>query len=38
VTHYLEFPGRCHFTLGQDGWTDIADHILTWAIDHTSTN
>jgi pimeloyl-ACP methyl ester carboxylesterase len=36
VTQYLEFPGRCHFTLGQDGWTDIADHILTWAIAHTS--
>ncbi|MFI9811183.1 alpha/beta hydrolase [Saccharothrix variisporea] len=28
---YLEFPGRCHFSLGQEGWTDIADAILDWA-------
>jgi alpha-beta hydrolase superfamily lysophospholipase len=36
VTQYVEFPDRCHFTLGQDGWTDLADHILTWAITHTN--
>jgi alpha-beta hydrolase superfamily lysophospholipase len=28
---YLEFPNRCHFSLGQEGWTEIADAALAWA-------
>lgn len=31
VTEYREFPGRGHFTVGQDGWEQVADHALTWA-------
>lgn len=31
ITDYKEFPGRSHFTLGQDGWEDVADYALTWA-------
>jgi pimeloyl-ACP methyl ester carboxylesterase len=31
LTDYKEFPGRSHFTLGQDGWEEVADYALTWA-------
>jgi pimeloyl-ACP methyl ester carboxylesterase len=31
VTDYREFPGRTHFTLGQDGWEVVADYALDWA-------
>jgi hypothetical protein len=31
VTAYKEFPGRSHYTLGQDGWEDVADYALDWA-------
>jgi pimeloyl-ACP methyl ester carboxylesterase len=30
---YREFPGRSHYTLGQDGWEDVADFALDWARD-----
>jgi pimeloyl-ACP methyl ester carboxylesterase len=25
VTDYLEFPGRSHYTVGEDGWEEVAD-------------
>ena len=31
VTEYKEFPGRTHYTLGQDNWEEVADYALTWA-------
>jgi pimeloyl-ACP methyl ester carboxylesterase len=31
VTAYKEFPGRSHYTVGQDGWEEVADYALTWA-------
>jgi pimeloyl-ACP methyl ester carboxylesterase len=34
VTEYKEFPGRSHFTIGQDGWEEVADYALNWAVDH----
>lgn len=34
VTDYKEFPGRCHFTLAQDGWEEVADYALQWALDN----
>jgi hypothetical protein len=34
VTDYKEFPGRCHFTIGQDGWEEVADYPLDWAMEH----
>ena len=34
VTEYKEFPGRSHFTVGQEGWEEVADYALNWAIDH----
>ena len=31
VTAYKEFPGRSHYTLGQEGWEAVADYALEWA-------
>lgn len=30
ITGYKEFPGRSHYTLGQDGWEEVADYALNW--------
>lgn len=32
VTEYQEFPGRDHLTAGLDGWAEVADRALEWAI------
>ena len=37
VTEYKEFPGRSHYTVGQDGWEEVADYALTWATSQTAT-
>jgi alpha-beta hydrolase superfamily lysophospholipase len=34
VTDYKEFPDRSHFTVGQDGWEQVADYALDWAVEH----
>jgi pimeloyl-ACP methyl ester carboxylesterase len=34
VTDYKEFPGRVHFTVGQEGWEEVADYALDWALEH----
>src|SRR5215207_10075739 len=31
VTDYHEFPGRSHYTVGEDGWEEVADYALEWA-------
>ena len=31
VTDYKEFPGRSHYTLGQESWEEVADYALEWA-------
>ena len=31
-----EFAGRTHFTVGQDGWEEVADYALDWAVAHAS--
>jgi pimeloyl-ACP methyl ester carboxylesterase len=36
LTDYKEFPGRSHFTIGQDGWEEVADYALEWAASHTA--
>lgn len=33
VTDYKEFPERSHYTLGQNGWEEVADYALDWALD-----
>jgi len=34
ITEYKEFPGRAHFTIGQEGWEEVADYALDWAVEH----
>ena len=34
ATDYKEFPGRSHYTVGQDGWEEVADYALEWAVEH----
>ena len=36
ATEYKEYPGRSHYTLGQDGWEEVADYALEWATKHTT--
>ena len=37
LTAYEEFPGRSHYTVGQDGWEDVADYALRWAMENART-
>lgn len=32
VTEYKEFANRSHYILGQDGWQEVADAALDWAV------
>ena len=36
LTDYREFPGRSHFTIGQEGWEELADYALDWAVKHAA--
>ena len=36
VTEYKEFPGRSHFTIGQEGWEEVADYALDWATENAA--
>ncbi len=35
VVDYKEFPGRSHYTVGQEGWEEVADYALDWAVRHS---
>jgi pimeloyl-ACP methyl ester carboxylesterase len=37
ITAYREFPGRSHFTVGQEGWEEVADYALAWAENPTAS-
>jgi pimeloyl-ACP methyl ester carboxylesterase len=34
ITAYKAFPGRAHHTLDQDGWEEVADYVLRWAVEN----
>ena len=36
ITEFKEFPGRSHYTLGQEGWKEVADYALDWALSHAA--
>ncbi len=36
ITDYKEFPGRSHFIIGQEGWEEVADYALRWAVEHAA--
>jgi hypothetical protein len=33
VTEFKEFVGRSHYSLGQEGWEEVADYALDWAVE-----
>lgn len=33
ATESKEYPGRTHFTAGMDGWEEVADDALNWALE-----
>jgi pimeloyl-ACP methyl ester carboxylesterase len=37
ISEYKEFPGRSHFTVGQDGWEEVADYAVNWASSNSAT-
>ena len=34
ITDYKEYPERSHYTLGQEGWEEVADDAVSWAEVH----
>ncbi|GAB3155428.1 alpha/beta fold hydrolase [Micromonospora sonneratiae] len=38
ITAYVEFPDRSHFTIGQNGWEQVADFALDWAVNPESVH
>ena len=36
TTDFVEFPGRSHLTIAQDGWEEVAEHALSWAQKHVA--
>lgn len=36
VTEFREYPDRTHWTIGQDGWEEVADDALDWAVRHAA--
>jgi alpha-beta hydrolase superfamily lysophospholipase len=36
ITDFKEYPGRSHYTLGQEGWEEVADYALDWAIENAA--
>jgi pimeloyl-ACP methyl ester carboxylesterase len=36
-TEFKEFPGRNHYLIGAQGWTEIADYALDWAVKAVET-
>jgi pimeloyl-ACP methyl ester carboxylesterase len=36
VTEVKEFEGRCHLLPAQEGWEEVADYALAWALEHVA--
>jgi pimeloyl-ACP methyl ester carboxylesterase len=36
ITEIKEYPGKAHLLPSQDGWEEIADYALSWALSHAS--
>jgi hypothetical protein len=37
LIRYRGYSGRSHYTVGQDGWEEVADYALSWAVEHATT-
>jgi pimeloyl-ACP methyl ester carboxylesterase len=35
ITEVVVYDGRCHLLLAQDGWEEIADYALQWALENS---
>ncbi|WP_372984665.1 alpha/beta hydrolase [Microbacterium sp.] len=38
IVEYKEYAGRTHRLVSQDGWEEIADYALTWAVAHATAS
>jgi alpha-beta hydrolase superfamily lysophospholipase len=38
VTEYKEYPERTHWTINQDGWEQVADYALDWAVTNAAAD
>ncbi|APH46393.1 alpha/beta hydrolase [Microbacterium sp. 1.5R] len=38
IVEYKEYAGRTHRLVSQDGWEEIADYALTWAVEHATAS
>jgi hypothetical protein len=36
TTDYHKIAGRSHYTVGQDGWEEVAEYALEWAMEHAT--
>jgi hypothetical protein len=36
VIELKEYPDRSHFTVGQEGWEEVADYALAWSTEKAS--
>ena len=36
IVEFKEFEGRSHYTVGLDGWEEVADYALDWALEHAT--
>ena len=36
ITEVREFPGRSHLMPAQNGWEEVADYALAWAVEHAT--
>jgi len=37
LTELKEYPDRTHYTFSQDGWEEVADYSLDWAVRNART-
>ena len=37
TVEYKEYAGRTHRLVSQDGWEEIADYALSWAVEHSAS-
>ncbi|MEV8175622.1 alpha/beta fold hydrolase [Microbacterium sp. NPDC079176] len=38
IVEYKEYAGRTHRLVSQDGWEEIADYALSWAVEHATAS
>jgi hypothetical protein len=36
ITEVKEFAGRSHLMPAQEGWEEVADYALAWAVEHAT--